>query len=64
MTKEEIIEVMDKPMRSVYKVQYLEIHMLSTGVPFTRCLCGSGFNQLYKICKNYAEALKKQIPNE
>lgn len=61
MEKEEIIAAMDKPKAASQVPVYRIIYQQVTGKPFKGCLCGGGFENLYRVCKNYAEALKKSV---
>jgi len=64
MTREEIVEVMDKPRSAALVSQYREVYLQATGKKWNKCFCGNGFDNFYRVCKNYSEALKKQINNE
>ncbi len=51
---------MDKPKSSSRTPQYRVIYQIATGKAWNKCFCGNGFDTFFKVCKNYAEALKKQ----
>ena len=60
MTTEEIIAIMDKPKSSSRTPQYRVIYQIATGKAWNKCFCGNGFDTFFKVCKNYANALKAQ----
>ena len=64
MTREEIIKLMDLPRSAARIPQYKVVYHIATGTNWNKCMCGNGFDNFYRVCKNYAEALKKQITNE
>ena len=64
MTREEVIELMDKPRSAARIPQYKVVYKMTTGKDWNKCFCGNGFDNFYRVCKNYSEALKKQINNE
>lgn len=64
MTREEIIAEMDKPKSNTRIPVYRVIYQQATGTVWKKCFCGNGFDTFYRVCKNYAEALKKQITAE
>lgn len=58
MKENEIIEVMNKRMSSMYINQYKIIYELASGKKWTQCLCGNGMERLYCVCVAYANNLK------
>ena len=64
MTREEIIELMDKPKQAALIPYYRNVYIIAAGKPWKTCMCGNGFENFYRVCKNYAEALKREIANE
>lgn len=58
MSKEEIIELMSKPINASKVSEYKAIYKLATGTDWTVCLCGNGFKNLYNACLKYASTLK------
>jgi len=63
MTTDEVIQIMDKKKTNALVPQYRVIYEMATGKKWNKCFCGNGFETFYKVCKNYAEALKKQKLN-
>lgn len=57
----EVIAIMNKPRSTAYVPQYREIYKMATGQYWTRCFCGNAFENFYKTCKNYSNALEKQL---
>ena len=64
MTREEVITLMDKPRSAALIPQYRVVYKISTGKDWKQCFCGNDFDNFFRVCKNYSEALKKQINNE
>lgn len=60
MTNQEVIDIMSLKMSPSRVDSYRQIYIQSTGQPYTKCLCGDGFKQLFNVCKAYSEALIKQ----
>ena len=60
MDANEIIAIMDKTISSSRTPQYRIIYQMATGKQWKSCFCGNGWTTFTKVCKNYAEALKKQ----
>ena len=52
---------MNKPKMSANVPKYKTIYQIATGKPWKGCLCGNGFNTLWQTCKNYSNALAKQL---
>lgn len=61
MSEAEIIELMDKPLSADRIPKYRIIYQQYVGRPFKGCLCGSGINNLYNVCKKYAIILKNNM---
>jgi len=60
MDKNQIIELMSKPIRAVDVNLYQEVHIAATGSKFTKCFCGHGWDNFIRVCKQYADKLKQQ----
>jgi len=61
MEKQEIIEIMSKPLSTARAPMYRQIYKQATGKEWRGCFCGNGWENFTRVCKNYAELLKKQI---
>lgn len=61
MTPQEIIEIMNKPRSTQYIPKYRQVYKAATGTDWNKCFCGNAFEHFYKVCKNYSNALEKQL---
>ncbi len=65
MESEEIIKVMSAKRSAALVNKYRIIYQIATGKPFRGCLCGNGFDNLWRVCKSYADGLiAKKKTNE
>ena len=55
---------MDKPRSAALIPQYRVVYQQATGKPWKQCMCGNGFDNFFRVCKNYSDALKRQIETE
>lgn len=61
LTKQEIIDIMLVQKKSASNInKYRLIYQQATGNKFKGCLCGNGFNLLYKTCHNFANKIKNE----
>lgn len=58
MTQEEVLLIMSKPRSAILIPQYRIIYKMATGTDWNKCMCGNGFNNFYRVCENYANAIK------
>lgn len=58
MSEKEIIELMSLPKTTNLINKYKEIWLIATGERFNACLCGGGFERLYRLCVNYKNKIK------
>lgn len=59
MEKKEINDIMSKPKSANLVNKYKEIWLIATGERFTSCLCGGGYERLYRLCVNYNNKIKR-----
>ena len=53
MNDEEIAAIMALPKKAGLVPKYKRIWKTATGSDFNDCLCGGGFERLYRLCVNY-----------
>ena len=58
MDKEEIAVVMALPKKAGLIPKYQQIWFQATGEAWQGCLCGGGFERLYRLCVNYNNKIK------
>jgi hypothetical protein len=60
LSKNEIIEIMEKPMSEDLVKEYRQIWLQIVGKPFRASSCCGTLTRLYTLCKNYSNKIKKQ----
>lgn len=60
MDRDEIINTMSKPRSAALVPLYRQIYLMAAKKPFRGCLCGNGFDNLWRTCKGYADVLQQQ----
>jgi len=61
-TKEQIIEIMNKPKDANREPEYRAIWLQVVGQPFRPSGCCGTFNRLYDLCKNYSIKIQTEKP--
>ena len=63
MTTDEVIALMAKPKSNSRVPQYRIVYRMATGQDWKKCFCGNGFDIFFRVCQNYANALKNAKNN-